>query len=187
MYGRSRSLLRRAHGFTLIEIMIVLAIVAILALIIIPNNTRSRARANVVSCKENLKTMAAAVHMFASDNEGRLPFQGWVVRHSSGGTVPANSMWSLDIFSQGDTSEPNFVPKYVPKVMRCPGSYRNLAANSAGYYYLLSYSYNGSVGWGFCIYCTQDPHRGAGIPSGFPSYVQNYRGRGQQDGLNEQP
>ncbi|MFP4498133.1 MAG: type II secretion system protein [Vulcanimicrobiota bacterium] len=54
-------------GFTLIELMIVIAIISILASIIIPNITQARQRAQLTACIENMKTMQVAMNMFLAD------------------------------------------------------------------------------------------------------------------------
>lgn len=51
---------REAAGFTLVEIMIVVAIVALLAAITLPNFVRSRATSRQSACINNLRLVAAA-------------------------------------------------------------------------------------------------------------------------------
>lgn len=60
-------------GFTLIELMIVIAIIAILAAILVPNFIRARAQGQLTSCKSNLKNIGTACEMYATDNLGRYP------------------------------------------------------------------------------------------------------------------
>ena len=64
---------RRNSGFTLIELMIVIAIIAILAAILVPNFIRARAQGQVTACKSNLKNIGTALEMYATDNAGRYP------------------------------------------------------------------------------------------------------------------
>ena len=65
--------MRKKKGFTLIELMIVIAIIAILAAILVPNFLRARAQGMVTACKANLKNMGTALEMYATDNSGRYP------------------------------------------------------------------------------------------------------------------
>jgi prepilin-type N-terminal cleavage/methylation domain-containing protein len=57
----------RPGGFTLVEIMIVVAIISLLASIAIPNYVKSRERAHEVSCISNLKTIDGIVQQWAMD------------------------------------------------------------------------------------------------------------------------
>lgn len=62
-------------GFTLIELMIVIAIIAILAAILVPNFVKARAQGQLTSCKSNLKNIGTACEMYAADHNGRYPTQ----------------------------------------------------------------------------------------------------------------
>ncbi len=55
-------------GFTLVEIMIVLAIIALLAVIAIPNYVRARTRSQVNSCINNLRQIDDASQEWALEN-----------------------------------------------------------------------------------------------------------------------
>ncbi len=62
-------------GFTLVEIMVVVAIIAIIAAIALPNLLRSRVGANEAIAKKTLKTISDAAESFSTDNNGRYPTQ----------------------------------------------------------------------------------------------------------------
>lgn len=64
---------RGSSGFTLIELMIVIAIIAILAAILVPNMVRSKNQAKLSSCKQNVRSMASAIESYATDSGGRYP------------------------------------------------------------------------------------------------------------------
>ena len=58
---------RRRGGFTLIEIMIVIAIIAVLAAIAVPNYRKFRERSQRRACYANLKTIAGALEWYCAD------------------------------------------------------------------------------------------------------------------------
>ncbi len=64
---------RRSGGFTLIELMIVIAIIAILAAILVPNFIRARAQGQLTACKSNLKNIGTAMEMYSTDWSGKYP------------------------------------------------------------------------------------------------------------------
>ena len=71
---------KRSKGFTLIELMIVILIIAILVGIAIPVYLAARANAQRRTCQANLRTMEGAINTYYADNDA---YPG-----SIGGMVP---------------------------------------------------------------------------------------------------
>ena len=59
----------REEGFTLIELMIVVSIIAILAGILIPNFVNARAQAMTAACESNLRSIATAAELYYADQQ----------------------------------------------------------------------------------------------------------------------
>ena len=59
---------KRRGGFTLVEIMIVVAIIALLAAIAVPNFLRSRKRSQATQVLEDLRIIDSAVDQYAIEN-----------------------------------------------------------------------------------------------------------------------
>ena len=73
---------RRAFGFTLIEILVVISIIAILAAILFPAFARARENARRASCQSNLKQIGLGFTQYLQDYDERYPMldnhiKGW--------------------------------------------------------------------------------------------------------------
>lgn len=131
---------RRRGGFTLIELMIVIAIIAILAAILVPNFIRARAQGQLTACKSNLKNIGTAMEMYSTDWSGKYP-----------STLGIGGL----------------TPNYLKTIPECPaaGSVTYTAAfgssaayNSAGFqdYYFIS--------------CATGNHTAVSVSAGYPQY-----------------
>ena len=73
--------MRRAHanrhsGFTLLELLVSVSIIALLAAILLPAIRQARAATRRTVCQSNLRQWALAVRMYADVHHGRLPYRG---------------------------------------------------------------------------------------------------------------
>ncbi|MEQ8819492.1 MAG: prepilin-type N-terminal cleavage/methylation domain-containing protein [Sumerlaeia bacterium] len=72
---------KKPEAFTLIELLIVVAIIAILAAIAVPNFLEAQVRAKVSRVKSDIRSIATAVESYAVDNNNKYPFdidsRGW--------------------------------------------------------------------------------------------------------------
>lgn len=71
--GSSRVRPRPRSGFTLIEMLIVIAIIAILASLLFPSLQKALESGRIVSCNNNLKQLGLAIHAYGGDFHASLP------------------------------------------------------------------------------------------------------------------
>src|SRR3982751_5660578 len=73
MAGR-RSRLNRGGGFTLVELLIVVGIIAVLIGILLPTLAGARVAANRVTCRAHLADIGRLMQMYLGDSKGKLPW-----------------------------------------------------------------------------------------------------------------
>lgn len=72
-YRTELSFAALCRGFTLIELMVVIAIVAVLAILLFPSVSKTLERAQSAACQQNLRKIGGGMIQYASDNEGFFP------------------------------------------------------------------------------------------------------------------
>jgi general secretion pathway protein G len=118
-------------GFTLIELMIVVAIIAILAGILIPNFINARAQAQTSACESNLRAIATAAELYYADQQ-QYPGGGSTINANSTSFTPTGGSTYLnntprDPADPGATGFYTFTDKSSAGnpayVVSCPGQH----------------------------------------------------------------
>ena len=60
-------------GFTLVELLVVIGIIAVLIALLLPALTAARARGEMTSCASNIRQLMLATQMYANENKGYYP------------------------------------------------------------------------------------------------------------------
>jgi prepilin-type N-terminal cleavage/methylation domain-containing protein/prepilin-type processing-associated H-X9-DG protein len=102
-----RAASRADRGFTLVELLVVIGIIALLIAILLPALNRAREQANLIKCLTNLRSMAQAAQLHANEHKGYMPIAGFQgpltqgIRASSIGVGDPNRVRYL-YFDDGD-------------------------------------------------------------------------------------
>jgi len=79
---------RHASAFTLLEVLVVVAILTILATLLLASASRPFALAKAVACRHHLREWGLATHLYANDHDDTLPPEGFpnpTERHTNSG------------------------------------------------------------------------------------------------------
>ncbi len=115
--GRPLARLRRLKAFTVIELLVVLAVIAVLMGILLPALISVREQSRSAGCLSNLRQIGHAFFMYANDHRGRLPpadLRDPLFQHPPGN-------WATIMVSSKYLSVPETATGAVQQsVFRCP-------------------------------------------------------------------
>jgi len=82
----------RRKGFTLVELLVVIGIIALLISILMPALNNARTQARTIQCLSNLRQLTTAFQMYVNNNKGRSIYYSTAVKMAQDGT-PQNGFW----------------------------------------------------------------------------------------------
>lgn len=140
---QSRALPKRVQCFTLVELLVVIALLAILAGLLSPALKKARDSARGIQCINNLRQIGAAFMQYANDHDdiiapwrlGTYSYRNYVGRYEENGTLGNAPGWGGYIY-------PYLGGKGHWKVFVCPSDPRAAERN------LTDYTSNGGQGTG---------------------------------------
>ncbi len=109
--------MRKRHGFTLVELLVVIGVIAVLVAMLLPALNKARRQAQAISCMSNLRQWGLANQFWARDYAGQFP------------TLDNEpTPWFWELYSKLIPTAPNY-SKYAstptPPVWLCPAEIRN--------------------------------------------------------------
>lgn len=132
--------IRGASGFTLVELLVVIGIIALLIAMLLPALNRAREMAKRTACASNLHQLGIGLIMYSNDNRQQLPLQvkdgdnilplvAWLGADYRGAASPPNipnknphdvsAYWNFEGMSQY-VSGMDFPDRSIGGVWRCP-------------------------------------------------------------------
>lgn len=111
-----------ATGFTMVELLVVVAVVGLLAAVLMPALARAREATRRAACANNLRQVGMALKMYSSENDGVYPaLQGF---------SRSCEMTSVNLMFDAPAMMPNYLSD--PRLLVCPSDADGVEAFSRG-------------------------------------------------------
>lgn len=144
------------RGFTLVELLVVIGIIAVLIAILMPALAAARQEAQAVQCSSNLRQLGMAIEMYSQEAKGYCITSWMGATGGSYGSLPSYTWRSM-------------LYRYVNKnkgVFRCPTYDDNVAAPAGALPFAAGFSWDPDTNeWGYCGYAANRVHYQQGSPT----------------------
>lgn len=108
----------RKSGFTLVELLVVVGVIAILMSILLPALARARESAATVKCAANLRSIGQGLMQYAANNNQYLPlayeYRGQSIDYTTNTETPATATWGYIHWSS------HIMGTVSPEAFKCP-------------------------------------------------------------------
>ncbi len=153
---------RRLQGFTLVELLVVLAVVGILASLLLPVLAKVKERGRQAGCISNLHQMALGFTLYHEASHDQFPAPGSKTKY---GPQPEDWIWWQYGRGVTNSSIAPYVSGFNPRIFTCPSDREALDLQAKGElpgspyrysYSLTSYDLKGTVNPGMATIITKN-------------------------------
>lgn len=108
---------RSTLAFTIIELLVVIAVIGILASLLLPALARAKDKGKQTFCRNNLRQLALAFHMYNSDFNDQFPAPGSSTKY---GPQPEDWIWWHYGRNISNSSVARYVGEFNARIFTCP-------------------------------------------------------------------
>jgi len=98
------------RGFTLLELLVIIAVVAVLVILCFPALAGGKVNSKTAVCMANNRSLVLAWQMYAEDNTGNLPFSS--PKNTSGDSATDPGCWAYGALDYSPANRANWDPNY---------------------------------------------------------------------------
>jgi prepilin-type N-terminal cleavage/methylation domain-containing protein/prepilin-type processing-associated H-X9-DG protein len=121
--------MRSKNGFTLVELLVVMAVIAILASLLLPALSMAKGQAYKTQCINNFKQLGVTLQLYTDDHSGQLPGPVWLGFYEEFDNVDFTRMPYYMATYMGLRAA-NATPQFAP-LARCPSAARKWKSPSS--------------------------------------------------------